>query len=148
MRRSIVVCCLAGALAVSVSAAILVAQAKLNVKLGLWETTTVMKDLGASDPQKICITAEKVNTGAFDDPPGAVCKHTITGQTATTMDVKATCESKQPPMTGGSTLHIDVVSPTSVKGTITATQSMGAQSMTMSGTLTSKFIADKCGDVK
>lgn len=148
MRRSIVICSLAGALAVSASAAVLFAQAKINVKLGLWEINSVSKEMGPSDPQKICITAEKLASGAFDDPPHAVCKHTITGQTATTMDVKATCTSTDPPMSGTSTMHVEAVSPTSVKGTNAITMNAGGGPMTMTNTFTSKFLAASCGDIK
>jgi hypothetical protein len=147
MRRSIVRYCLFSLLAVSASAGAVLAQAKFAVKLGLWETTSTMEG-ATSDPAKICITAEKIATGAFDDPPNAECKHTITGQTATTMDVKATCASKEPPMSGTNTMHIQALSPTNVKGSMSTTMSMGGRSMTMNGTFTSKFVADKCGDVK
>lgn len=148
MRGSIVRYCLVGALAVGASAGALFAQAKMNVKLGLWETTATMQGMPPGDPQKICITADKVATGAFDDPPGAVCKHTVTGQTASTMDVKASCVSKEPPMSGTSTMHVVASSPTAVKGTLQTTMEMGGRSMAMNGTFTSKFVAASCGDIK
>jgi hypothetical protein len=51
-------------------------------------------------------------------------------------------------MNGSSTMHVVASSPTSVKGTLATTMEMGGRSMTMNGTFTSKFIADKCGDIK
>ncbi len=145
MTRSI----LFAALTASVPAAILAAQAKPNVKLGLWETVMTMEGMPPGDPQKLCVTAAKLATGAFDEPPGADCKRTVTGSTATTMDVTETCANKKDPgMTGTGMLHIQVVSPESVKGTLVTKMAMEGRSMTLNGTFTSKFVSADCGNIK
>ena len=149
MRRSIIHLVLFAALAVSASAAMLAAQAKPNVKLGLWETVMTMEGMGPGQPQKICITAEKIATGAFDEMPDQNCQRTVTGSTATSMDVTETCANKKDPSASGSgTLHIQVVTPESVKGTLATKLSMGGRSMAMNGTFTSKFLSADCGKIK
>ena len=150
MRRSIIRSMLSAALAVAVPAAIVTAQAvKPNVKLGLWESVTTMEGMPPSEPHKMCLTAAKLATGAFDDAPSEECKRTVTSSTATSMDVTEACTSKNDPsMTGNGTVHIQVVSPESVKGTLATKMSMAGRSMTMNGTFTSKFISTDCGNVK
>jgi hypothetical protein len=136
-------------LAACVPAAMLAAQAKPNVKLGLWESVMTMEGMGAGQPQKICITAAKLAAGAFDDVPNQECKRTVTSSTATSMDVTETCASKNDPsMTGTGQLHIQVVNPENVKGTLSTKMSMGGRSMTMNGTFTSKFVSTDCGNIK
>ncbi len=149
MRRSTVRLLLLATLAAGVPAAILAAQARPNVKLGLWESVTTMQGMGAGQPHRVCITAEKLATGAFDDAPDQECKRKVTGSTATSMDVTEVCaNAKDPSMAGNATLHIDVVSNESVKGTLATTMSMGGRSMTMNGTFTSKFVSADCGKIK
>jgi hypothetical protein len=149
MRRSIVRLVLFAALAATVPAAIIAAQAKPNVKLGLWESVMTMEGMGPGQPQKICITAAKLATGAFDETQDQDCKRTVTSSTAQSMDVTETCARKNDPsMTGSGTLHIQVVTPESVKGTLATKLSMGGRSMTMNGTFTSKFISADCGTIK
>ena len=148
MRRAVTRTILFATLA-AVPVTILAAQAKPNVKLGLWETVMTMENMGPGQPQKICITAEKLATGAFDQAPDQECKRTVTGSTATSMDVAETCASKNDPaMTGSGQLHIQVVSPESVKGTLATKLSMGGRSMTMNGTLAAKFLSADCGNIK
>ncbi len=65
------------------------------------------------------------------------------------MDVTETCARKADPgVTGTGTLHLQVVSPESVKGTLATKLSMTGRSMTMNGTLTAKFVAADCGNIK
>jgi hypothetical protein len=133
-----------------VPAALLAAQAaKPNVKLGLWETVMTMEGMGPGTPQKLCVTAAKLATGAFDEAPNTECKRTVTASTATSMDVTEACANpKDPAMTGTGNLHIQVVTPESVKGTLATKMSMGGRSMTMNGTFTSKFVSADCGSIK
>jgi len=149
MRRSIIRVVLF-ALAASVPAAIVAAQAaKPNVKLGLWETVMTMENMGPGEARKICITAAKLATGAFDDSPDQDCKRTVTSSTASSMDVSETCARKADPgVTGTGQLHLQVVSPESVKGTLATKLSMTGRSMTMNGTLTAKFVSADCGNIK
>ena len=149
MRRSFFRSMSVAVLAASVPVLILAAQAKPNVKLGLWESITTMEGGQPGTPQKICITAEKLATGAFDSAPDQECKRTVTGSTASSMDVKEACASKDNPgMTGNGTLHIQVIDPQNVKGTLATTLSMGGRSMQMNGTFTSKWVSADCGAIK
>jgi hypothetical protein len=151
MRHSVVRSILFTALAASVPAAIVAAQivAKPNVRLGLWESTTTMDGRGPGEAHKICITAAKLATGDFDEAPDQNCKRTVTGSTTTSMDISETCaDRKDPSMNGSGTLHIDVLTPTSVKGTVTTKLSMAGRSMTVNGTFTSKFVSADCGNIK
>ena len=150
MRRSIIRLVLLAALAASVPAAIVAAQAaKPNVKLGLWESVMTMEGMGPGEPHKICITAAKLATGAFDEAPDQECKRTVTSSTATSMDVTETCVRKADAgVTGTGMLHLQVVSPESVKGTLSTKLSMTGRSMTMNGTLTAKFVSTDCGNIK
>ncbi len=127
----------------------LAAQAKPNVKLGLWETVMTMEGMGPGEPRKICITAAKLATGAFDDSPDQDCKRAVTNSTATTMDVTETCARKADPgVTGTGQLHLQVMSPESVKGTLATKLSMSGRSMAINGTLTAKFVSTDCGNIK
>lgn len=149
MRRSFIRSMCFAALAAGVPAVMLAAQARPNVKLGLWETVMTMEGMQPGQPQKLCLTAERLATGSFDPTPDAECKHTVTGSTATSMDVTETCANKNDPsMTGNGQLHIQVLSPESVKGTLATKMSMAGRSMTLNGTFTSKFISTDCGTIK
>ncbi len=151
MRRLVTRSMLFAALAAGVPAAILAAQttAKPNVKLGLWESVMTMEGMGAGEPKKVCITAEKLATGDFDATPDTDCKRTVTSSTATSMDVTENCANKNDPtMSGIGQLHIQVVNNENVKGTLATKMSMGGRSMTMNGTFTSKFISADCGKIK
>jgi hypothetical protein len=149
MRRSIIRLVLF-ALAASVPAAIVAAQAaKPNVKLGLWETVMTMEGMGPGEPRKVCITAAKLATGAFDDSPDQDCKRTVTSSTVSSMDVTETCARKADPgVTGTGQLHLQVLTPESVKGTLATKLSMTGRSMTMNGALTAKFVSADCGNIK
>jgi len=151
MRHSIVRSMLVVTLAASVPAVMLAAQivAKPNVKLGLWESTTTIQGRGPGEAHKICVTAAKLATGDFDEAPDQNCKRTVTGSTTSSMDISETCADRNDPsMNGSGTLHIDVLSPTSVKGTLATKISMAGRSMTVNGTFTSKFLSADCGNVK
>jgi hypothetical protein len=151
MRHSIVRSILLATAAAAVPAVILGAQivAKPNVKLGLWESTTTIEGRGAGETHKICITDAKLATGDFDEAPDQNCKRTLTKSTTTAMEITEACADRNDPsMNGTGTLHIDVLSPTSVKGTLTTKISMAGRSMTVNGTFTSKFVSADCGNVK
>jgi len=73
----------------------------------------------------------------------------VTSSTASSMDVSETCARKADPgVTGTGQLHLQVVSPESVKGTLATKLSMKGRSMTMNGTLTAKFVSADCGNIK
>ena len=149
MRRSLFRSMSVAVLTASVPVLIVAAQAKPNVKLGLWESITTMEGGQPGTPQKLCLTAEKLATGAFDSAPDEECKRTVTGSTATSMDVKEACTSKaNPGATGNATLHVQVIDPQNVKGTLATTLSMGGRSMQMNGTFTSKWVSADCGAIK
>lgn len=151
------------AVASAVAVAGLLAQSAtaplMNIKMGLWETTTTtqMTMMGQSMPaqaphtMKVCMTPKKLQTGTFDAPDpksGMSCTREITGQTATSTDIKMACTiDKMPGSTLNGTGHYDVVAPDHV--TSKSTMSMtGQMAMTMNMTAEMKFVAADCGDVK
>jgi hypothetical protein len=167
----------AGSVAVAASmAATLVAQAPaLDVKYGLWEMSNVT-NLGGQMPQvdtskmtpeqkakmdeamkqmmgahttvtKSCITKEKVEKSVFmmDDQPGMKCSQKITTNTKTTLEASLSCTGEHA-MSGQ--MHIEALSPTSMKGTIKSSGAMQGASMTATINMTGKWLGADCGDVK
>jgi len=92
---------------------------------------------------KTCMTKEKIANGQIKaNRPGQDCKQKVNKSTATMLDITETCTSDaQPPVVTTSDIHIEALSPTSVK--ITATQ-QGQPPVTMTG----KWLAADCGDIK
>ena len=157
-------------------AATLVAQAPaLDVKYGLWEMSNVT-NLGGQMPQvdtsrmtpeqkakmdeamkqmmgthtnvtKSCITKEKVEKSVFmmPDQPGTTCSQKITTNTKTTLEASLSCTG-QNAMTGQ--MHIDALSPTSIKGTIKSSGAMQGGAMTATINMAGKWLSADCGDVK
>lgn len=162
------------AVAVSLSLSVIaIAQTPaLDVKMGLWEMTSTTSlggelpnlDLSKLPPAQraqmeaalkaatgghvtnICMTREKFNKSNFmaDDEDGK-CKHTITTNTHTTLDVSSVCTGER---SRTEQMHLDAVSPTSVAGTVKGTNTEKGKTMTVNMTMTGKWLSADCGKVK
>ena len=147
----------------------------LDVKTGLWETTSTtnvagqlpispdqMANLTPEQRAKIeqamkassgkpmtyksCLTKEKLEKGyGFDNHKE--CTHDVLTSTAHKVDVRMVCTEKD-----GTKMNVlvkvDALSSTNVKGTTHMTMENGGRTMTSDGTLTSKWISSDCGSVK
>jgi hypothetical protein len=148
----------------------------LNVKPGLWESTTTSTTAGQmpfpaellsrlspeqrakmearmkanSAPKtrtftnKGCETKEKLAEQPFSDQKE--CKQTIITSSSTKAELKILCEFGDVRSSG--TMHIDVLSPESVKGSGQMTSNGGGHSMTMNTSFSAKWLGPSCGSVK
>jgi hypothetical protein len=93
---------------------------------------------------KMCMTKEKLANGQVrQSRPGQECKDKVNKSTSTTLDITETCTSNsQPPVVTTSDLHVEAISPTSVKMTAKASD----QPMIVN--MTGKWLAAECGDIK
>jgi hypothetical protein len=91
---------------------------------------------------KSCMTKEKFDKDNFmnDD---ASCKTTVTTNTRSVLDAKQVCARGQT-----QSMRIEAASPTSVKATFKASTIDQGKTMTIDGTMTGKWLAAACGDVK
>lgn len=148
----------------------------LNVRTGLWEssvtsTTTGHMPLPAemlskltpeqrakfearmnenapprtrTSVQKDCETKEKLAEQPFSSQKE--CKQTIVTSTSTKAEVKMTCEFGDVRSSG--VMHIDVLSPESVKGSGQMTSSGGGRTMAVNTSFSAKWISPSCGGLK
>jgi ribosomal silencing factor RsfS len=162
-------------LSLSLSAIALAQAPVLDVKMGLWEIASTM-NIGGQMPgmdtskmtpeqkaqmdaamksmmaahtttQKTCVTREKFNKSNFmmDDQPGMTCKQTVMTNTRSTLDAKVVCTGER-----GMTMqmHVDALSQTAFKATMKSANTEQGKTMTIDGTMTGKWLAADCGDVK
>jgi hypothetical protein len=147
----------------------------LDVRLGLWETTSqtnvagqlpitadqmanltpeqrakieqaIKASSGKPMTSKSCLTKEKLDKGfAFNERKE--CTHNLLTSNSHNVEVKMTCTEKE-----GEKLNVLVkaqaLSSTNVKGTTHMTMEGGGRTMTSDGTFTSKWISSDCGSVK
>jgi Protein of unknown function (DUF3617) len=143
----------------------------LDVKLGLWETTSqtnVAGQLPISPEQmanltpeqrarieqamkatsgkpitsKSCLTKDKLERGfAFDNHKE--CTHNLLTSTAHNIEVQMTCTAKQGKM--NLLVKAEALSSTNVKGATHMTMEGGGRTMTSDGSFTSKWISSDCG---
>jgi hypothetical protein len=169
IRRAISTLLLSGSVA---AAAFAQSAPALNIKMGLWELAIDMSgalppgiDLSKMTPEqqaamaqamrgrgmapggggfKMCMTKEKLANGQMaQSRPGQECKDKVTRSTTTTLDITETCTSStQPPVVTTSELHVEAISPTSVK--MTAQETGKPMIVNMTG----RWLAAECGDVK
>ncbi len=156
--------------------ALLAAQApNLDVKMGLWEVTTVSSSAGtpqidtskmtpeqaarvqaamrgraAGQPQahvtKTCMTKEKFAKGAFASNDNPNCTQKITANTRSSMDATVVCTGEQP---STSTFHFEASSPTAFTATVKMNMSGGrADGMKVDVALSGKYIGADCGTIK
>jgi hypothetical protein len=165
------------ALTLALAPAVPVAAQKLDVKMGLWEATTLVQtsgmppmDTSTLTPQqraqleaataaagkmaarphvvKECLTKEKMAKGGlFQQDKQDNCTHTVLTDTAAELGVKFSCSAGDGETTSGE-WHFQATSPESVKGTGQMTMARGAQSMKASTSVTAKWISASCGNVK
>jgi uncharacterized protein DUF3617 len=162
------------ALAASMAAVLAAQVPALDVKYGLWEMTTAttiggqmpqvdtsrmtpeqkakideaMKQMMGThnDVSKACITKEKVEKSVFMmGDEGKNCVQKITTNTRTTLDASVSCTGQQA-MTGQ--MHIEALSPTSLRGTVKSSGAAAGSAMTATIAVTGKWLAADCGDVK
>jgi len=148
----------------------------LNVKLGLWETTMVAQTSGmppidmshmtpeqrarmeaameaaktrAATPHTIrtCLTKEKLEKGLFQDKDNdASCKHKVITKSTTVYAVRFDCSRENNNTTGE--WRFEAVTPENVKGNGKFTIEHAGQKMSSTGTMTAKWVAASCGNVK
>jgi hypothetical protein len=147
----------------------------LDIKMGLWEITTTTQ-IGGQTPQvdtskmtpeqkaqvealmrssmgnhsivrKSCVTQEQLDKSNFlmTDQPNTTCKRTITANTRTTLEASVACTGEQA-MTAQ--VHIDALSPTSIKMNMQSSGTNQGRTMTMNVVLTGKWLGADCGVIK
>ena len=162
--------------AILTAASIAAQHTPLNVKTGLWETTTTSSssgmpsvDLSSLPPerraqveammkgrqngapqthtQQSCVTKEKLEKEGFQQERREGCTQTVTTSTGTVQEVKVVCTGEHP---STALAHFEAASPESIKGTIKVTTSAGrgGGDMTININLTGKWLAESCGSVK
>ena len=148
----------------------------LNVKLGLWEATTVAQTSGAppidmsnmtpdrrarmeamlekmkkseATPHtfKTCLTKEKLDKSPFQDKNQESCKETVVSSSTTEYDVKFQCNEENGSAMSGQ-WRFEAATPELVKGNGEFTIERAGRKMESNSTLTAKWIGDSCGDVK
>ena len=155
--------------------AVLAAQApKINVKLGLWEmtsTSTIAGDMPGMDMSKMtpeqqaqmkaamasmmnkpmvntnqnCLTKEKLDQGDFGEGDKEHCKQTVVSNDATTYSFKQVCTGDQARTV---TMTMTAPTPTTVSGKFEGSVTQQGKTMTVSGTMTGKYLGADCGKVK
>ena len=98
---------------------------------------------------KSCVTKEKIAKGAaFSDSRSgnSDCTHSVVKSSASHMEVKFHCDSKNGGTTDGSS-SVDVAGD-GVKGTTHITNTNNGNSKTFDTTFTSKYLGADCGDIK
>lgn len=157
-------------LAAILSASALAQAPALNVKTGLWDMSFVADmtaaaqtaDLSKMTPAqraqwdammktrgmvpmsfKNCLTREKLAEHRFTaDRAGQTCRQTVTRSTATTLDINQVCTGTQP---STNEIHVEAVSPTDIKVLVKQVAGRGSP---LTVTMTGKWLAADCGDVK
>jgi hypothetical protein len=161
------------AIAAGLTATAVAQTPALDIKFGLWETTTVanvdmggmpamdtskmtpqqkakmeeaMKIAGAqhTDTRRRCVTREDIGKSFFP-PAQEGCTDAITANTRTTLDMTRTCTGAH---TETSKVHMEAISPESTKGTIASTTQQGGRMQKVNIAFTSKWVAADCGKVK
>jgi uncharacterized protein DUF3617 len=163
----------------AVSIAILTASAcraadvtPLNLKAGLWETTTVSERSGmpsmpadklAAMPPEARARVEAMSAGKpttttrqscrtdkdlrpFTDDSNKSCKQTIVTSTGTRQEVKMECNMQGNSGTG--TVTIEAKDPEHVSGLVLMHMGANGHTMDMKVTITAKWLSSSCGDVK
>ena len=163
-------------LSVSIMTVVFAQTPALDVRMGLWEVTSVMKTAGdlpfdtskltpeqkaqieaamknqmgqpQTTVQKNCMTKEKFEKSIFmADSPGMTCKQTLTTNTRSTIEGREVCTgTDNTSMT--IQMHMDAQSQTAVKGTVKASAVTNGKTITSDGTMTAKWLGADCGNTK
>lgn len=148
----------------------------LNVKPGLWESSTTTTTTGQmpipsemlsklspdqrarmearmnanSAPRTRTFTNKQCETKEkLAEQPFSdqkECKSTVISSTATKAEIKMSCEYNDVKATG--TMNIEVLGPENVKGSGHMTSSGGGHSMTVNTTFSGKWLGASCGSTK
>jgi hypothetical protein len=173
MKR-VTVCCVSACLSVSLAAVVVAQAPALDVRMGLWEMTMTTQvggqvpefDTSKMTPEqkarveesmkrmmgtrtnvtKSCMTREKFEKSAFmNDRADQNCKQALTTNTRSTLEGTLTCTGEHP---RSGQLHIDALSPTSVKGVIKSANTEQGRTMNIDIVMTGKWISADCGSEK
>jgi Protein of unknown function (DUF3617) len=161
--------------------AVLMAQTKfepLNLKLGLWETSTTttmsgMPPLPASVLDKLTPEQKERMSQAMGARAGAPktevrktcmtaeklkeapfgeerkdCKYTILSGSGSKREVRFTCGEGDSGIKTNGHFVVEAVTPETIKGTIEVASEGGEQKMGFNGIISGKWVATSCGDVK
>lgn len=112
-----------------------------------------MKNMMAdrTETSKSCLTAENLKDPNFmmGNQNGMKCTQTINTNTRTVLDANVVCTGDR---TMNGQTHIELPTPTTMKGTIkmqsAAAGAAAAQAMQVNMTMSGKWLAADCGDVK
>jgi|SRR5450759_3827797 hypothetical protein len=146
-----------------------------NVKLGLWEVTSTTQSTGALpiDTSKMtpeqrarveaamaaranaapttrttrsCMTQKELEKDLFQEQENdPACKRTVVANSPTVREVKLECTGEGK-MSGD--MRFEAVTPEAMKGTIKMAGARQGHAMTVSSTLTAKWLGSACGAVK
>ncbi len=148
----------------------------LNVKVGLWEVTSMAQTSGnlPYDPSHLspeqrakveammnatrqqmakphtihtCLTQEKLEKELFQDSKNGSCKQTVVTRTASAYDVRFDCKDERGGETSGE-WRFEAQNPELVKGTGHMTVQGTNGKMQAAQTMTAKWIGASCGNVK
>ncbi|MEO7189426.1 MAG: DUF3617 family protein [Vicinamibacterales bacterium] len=160
-------------LALSLTAVVLAqtpVKPALDLRMGLWEVTTVTTLGGASSAvdsskmtpeqraamagalgsrtsvSKTCMTTEKLTTQlAPTQMPGTTCTQAVKTNTRTLLENTMTCTGQR---ASTSVSRTEAPSSTSFKGSVTSNTSTRGRDMAVTLSLTGKWLGADCGDVK
>lgn len=123
----------------------------LNIKTGLWETTTIITINGRQtdpDTDKRCETREKLEKGLdFVMPKGAMqCTQTVLTSTSSKFEIRIACEVNG--MKNSGTLNFEAPNPETVRGSTHLTITAGGRTKTMDMNITSRWLGQACGGVE
>ncbi len=148
----------------------------LNVKMGLWEVTTVAQtsgslpvDLSHLTPEqqarvaaamemskkhaamphtfRTCLTPEKMQKDLFQDKNNASCKQTVVSSSTTAYDVKYECNNGQDGNATGEWRFV-AATPELVQGSGQWMIERAGHKMQSAGNMTAKWVGASCGNVK
>jgi Protein of unknown function (DUF3617) len=146
-----------GALAVGLSAGLAAQKQTLDVKLGLWEVTSMNKvsgpmaaavpNAGRTAVNRYCITEKDLENALFAVEQGESnnCQEKVVSSSRTAQDSTIECTGQFP---GHGTLHVERVTRESTKGAMTLSMGPTGQEMQMNSTFTAKWIGADCGKAK
>jgi hypothetical protein len=149
---------------------------RLNVRLGLWEVTSVAQtsgnlpyDMGNLSPEqrakveammtatrkrmaqphtfRSCLTEGKLEKDLFQDNKNDSCKQSVVSRTSSAYDVRFDCRDERGGETSGE-WKFEAENPELVKGSGQMTMQGAAGKMQSASTITAKWIGASCGNVK
>src|SRR5260370_11263079 len=149
----------------------------LHVKTGLWETTRTTNTSGQmpippelmarltpeqrakmedrmkansaeksrTNTSQSCMSKEKLEKAPFSDEQKD-CTRTIVTSTSSEAEIRFACEKQG--MKSNGTIHVEALTPESVKGSAQTAMTGGGRTMNISGTFTAKWLGPNCGKLE